>query len=138
MRTVLVSRRDIPPAVHRRLDPTSVASLREEDLAFTVEEAAEALRLNDNATTDPAQAVSATGGWVTGVRRRCGATLRSFSQVSSHSRSGVDWPMTPAPGRSRLRPSRWKTVRRTSAASREPPASAVNTAPAYRPRGSLS
>ncbi|MGW0476480.1 BTAD domain-containing putative transcriptional regulator [Streptomyces coeruleorubidus] len=67
VRTVLVSRRDIPPTVHRRLDPTSVASLREEDLAFTVEEAAEALRLNDNATTDPAQAVSATGGWVTGV-----------------------------------------------------------------------
>ncbi|MFI9169623.1 BTAD domain-containing putative transcriptional regulator [Streptomyces lincolnensis] len=67
VRTVLVSRRDIPPTVHRQLDPTSVASLREEDLAFTVEEAADALRLNDSATIDPAQAVSATGGWVTGV-----------------------------------------------------------------------
>ncbi|KJK34551.1 hypothetical protein UK15_35365 [Streptomyces variegatus] len=67
VRAVLVSRRDIPPTVHRQLDPTSVASLREEDLAFTVEEAAEALRLNDNTTIDPAKAVSATGGWVTGV-----------------------------------------------------------------------
>jgi DNA-binding SARP family transcriptional activator len=67
VRVVLVSRRDIPPAVHRELDPTSVAALREEDLAFTVEEAADALRLNDNATIDAAEAVSATGGWVTGV-----------------------------------------------------------------------
>ncbi|KMS72338.1 hypothetical protein ACM01_23650 [Streptomyces viridochromogenes] len=66
-RAVLVSRRDIPPTVHREIDPTSVASLREEDLAFTVEEAADALRLNDNATIDAAEAVSATGGWVTGV-----------------------------------------------------------------------
>jgi hypothetical protein len=63
VRAVLVSRRDIPSAVHRQLAPTSVASLREEDLALTVEEAAEALRLNDNATIDPA--VSATGGCVT-------------------------------------------------------------------------
>ncbi|NEC88442.1 BTAD domain-containing putative transcriptional regulator [Streptomyces sp. SID12501] len=67
VRAVLVSRRDIPSAVHRQLDPTAVASLREEDLAFTVEEAADALRLNNNATIDPAEAVSATGGWVTGV-----------------------------------------------------------------------
>ncbi|NEA67053.1 BTAD domain-containing putative transcriptional regulator [Streptomyces sp. SID12488] len=67
VRAVLVSRRDIPSAVHRQLDPTSVAALREEDLAFTVEEAADALRLGDNATIDPAEAVSATGGWVTGV-----------------------------------------------------------------------
>ncbi|MFE9677152.1 BTAD domain-containing putative transcriptional regulator [Streptomyces sp. NPDC006259] len=66
-RVVMVSRRDVPPVVHRELDPTSVASLREEDLAFTVEEAADALRLNDNATIDAAEAVSATGGWVTGV-----------------------------------------------------------------------
>ncbi|MGX5207215.1 BTAD domain-containing putative transcriptional regulator [Streptomyces violaceus] len=66
-RAVLLSRRDIPPAVHRELDPTAVAGLREEDLAFTVEEAADALRLNDNSTIDAAEAVSATGGWVTGV-----------------------------------------------------------------------
>ncbi|MFF5523105.1 BTAD domain-containing putative transcriptional regulator [Streptomyces coeruleorubidus] len=66
-RAVLLSRRDIPSAVHRELDPTSVASLREGDLAFTVGEAAEALRLNDNVTIDAAEAVSATGGWVTGV-----------------------------------------------------------------------
>lgn len=66
-RAVLLSRRDIPAAIHRELDPTSVASLREEDLAFTVEEAADALRLNDNTTIDAAEAVSATGGWVTGV-----------------------------------------------------------------------
>ncbi|WP_033328792.1 BTAD domain-containing putative transcriptional regulator [Streptomyces yerevanensis] len=67
VRAVLLSRRDIPAAVHRELDPTSVAGLREEDLAFTVEEAADALRLNDNDTIDAAEAVSATGGWVTGV-----------------------------------------------------------------------
>ncbi|MER5224310.1 BTAD domain-containing putative transcriptional regulator [Streptomyces flaveus] len=67
VRAVLLSRRDIPAAVHRELDPTSVACLREEDLAFTVEEAADALRLNDNDTIDAAEAVSATGGWVTGV-----------------------------------------------------------------------
>ncbi|MFD5163157.1 BTAD domain-containing putative transcriptional regulator [Streptomyces hawaiiensis] len=66
-RVVLVSRRDIPSVVHREIDPTSVASLREEDLAFTVEEATDALRLNDNDTIDAAEAVSATGGWVTGV-----------------------------------------------------------------------
>ncbi|MEV0218251.1 BTAD domain-containing putative transcriptional regulator [Streptomyces sp. NPDC050704] len=66
-RVVLASRRDIPPTVHREIDPTSVACLREEDLAFTVEEAADALRLNDKVTIDAAEAVSATGGWVTGV-----------------------------------------------------------------------
>ncbi|GAA1587043.1 hypothetical protein GCM10009789_45730 [Kribbella sancticallisti] len=64
---VLISRVDI------RLDPGStsererVGALVESDLAFDVEEAGAALRSVGHVDVDPAQAVTATGGWVTGV-----------------------------------------------------------------------
>ncbi|MFG3658589.1 BTAD domain-containing putative transcriptional regulator [Streptomyces sp. NPDC047706] len=64
---VLVSRVDV------RLDPGStserdrVGRLIESDLSFDVQEAAAALRTVGHVDVDPAQAVAATGGWVTGV-----------------------------------------------------------------------
>lgn len=41
--------------------------LGEQDLAFTVEEAAAALSRSDGPDIDPEQAIAVTGGWVTGV-----------------------------------------------------------------------
>ncbi|MFF3057397.1 BTAD domain-containing putative transcriptional regulator [Streptomyces sp. NPDC057909] len=64
---VLISRVDV------RLDsgPTSerdrVGELVESDLAFDAEEAGAALRTVGHVDVSPAQAVAATGGWVTGV-----------------------------------------------------------------------
>ncbi len=54
------------------------------------------------------------------LNRRCGATLRSFSQVSSISRSGLDWAVTPAPTRSQVSSPSPMRVPRTRAASRAP------------------
>ncbi|SHK43294.1 transcriptional activator domain-containing protein [Pseudonocardia thermophila] len=44
-----------------------VAAVGEEDLALTVEEAAEALRLSGRTDIDPVEALIETGGWLTGV-----------------------------------------------------------------------
>lgn len=67
MRIVLLSRRDIPAELCA-LPPTGeVAWLREADLSFTVDEAAEALAASGGARIDATEAVEATGGWVTGV-----------------------------------------------------------------------
>lgn len=67
-RFVLISRRAIPAALDA-LTPgeASVAALREEELAFTTDEAADALSALGEAEIDAADAVEATGGWVTGV-----------------------------------------------------------------------
>ncbi|MFD7874703.1 BTAD domain-containing putative transcriptional regulator [Streptomyces sp. NPDC059766] len=64
---VLISRVDV------RLDPGStserdrVGDLVESDLGFDVQEASAALRTVGHVDVNPAQAVAATGGWVTGV-----------------------------------------------------------------------
>jgi DNA-binding SARP family transcriptional activator len=64
MRTVLISRRALPGAI---LAPGAGASLPEAALAFTPDEAAGALAELGEPRIDPAAAVAATGGWVTGV-----------------------------------------------------------------------
>jgi ATP/maltotriose-dependent transcriptional regulator MalT len=64
MTTVLVSRRPVPGTLSRF---PQVAGLGESVLAFTVEEAAEALAQLGETDVDPVTAVEATGGWVTGV-----------------------------------------------------------------------
>jgi DNA-binding SARP family transcriptional activator len=67
-RLVLISRRAIPTALDALTPPDgSVAALGEDELAFTAAEAADALTALGDAEIDPADAVEATGGWVTGV-----------------------------------------------------------------------
>src|SRR5829696_2408645 len=65
MRVVLVSRRSVPAL--SALAPHASASLGELELAFTTEEAAEALAQRGLGEIDAHAAVDATGGWVTGV-----------------------------------------------------------------------
>ena len=67
MRLVLVSRREIPAGVLGNPIGETVAVAGDEELAFTVPEAAEALACVATAPVDAARAVQATGGWVTGV-----------------------------------------------------------------------
>jgi ATP/maltotriose-dependent transcriptional regulator MalT/DNA-binding SARP family transcriptional activator len=64
MSTVLISRRPVPGILSGF---SSVGVLGETELSFTVEEAAEALAQLGETDVDPARAVAATGGWVTGV-----------------------------------------------------------------------
>jgi DNA-binding SARP family transcriptional activator len=65
LRVVLISRRAIP--VEAVPSPTAIATLGDGDLAFTADEAGQALALHGEADTDAAAVVDATGGWVTGV-----------------------------------------------------------------------
>ena len=65
MRVVLISRRAVPALAG--LAPAEAASLGELELAFTTEEAAEALAQRGLGAIDAHAAVDATGGWVTGV-----------------------------------------------------------------------
>jgi len=67
MRLVLISRRELPPALLAQPGTGDIAFLREAALAFTPEEAAAALARLGERGVDPAAAVGATGGWVTGV-----------------------------------------------------------------------
>ena len=67
MRTVLISRRAIPPTLCALPAGGAVAAFGEEDLAFTPTEAGEALANLGKEAIDAAAAVEATGGWVTGV-----------------------------------------------------------------------
>lgn len=68
LHAVLVSRRDIPHGLTAlRPAPGATAGIGDEDLAFTVVEAAEALAELGKRTADAATVVQATGGWVTGV-----------------------------------------------------------------------
>ncbi|CND52443.1 ATP-dependent transcriptional regulator [Mycobacterium tuberculosis] len=64
---VLISRVDIPLDLGPTSERDRAGALPETDLAFDVEEAAEALRGVGHEEVDPAQAVSTTGGWVMGV-----------------------------------------------------------------------
>ena len=66
LRIVLASRREIPQDLCA-LPIGRVGSLGEHDLAFTTDEAAEALAGMGRGESDPARVVEATGGWVTGV-----------------------------------------------------------------------
>jgi ATP/maltotriose-dependent transcriptional regulator MalT/DNA-binding SARP family transcriptional activator len=68
MRVVLLGRREVS-AAQLGASPASgdIAFLRDTDLAFTTDEAAAALERHGGAAVDPAAAVAATGGWVTGV-----------------------------------------------------------------------
>jgi DNA-binding SARP family transcriptional activator len=67
LRMVMMSRNDIPSAAGESLATGHIAAVGEAELAFTVEEAAEALSVRDADAIDPRSAVEATGGWVTGV-----------------------------------------------------------------------
>ncbi|HEY0484943.1 MAG TPA: BTAD domain-containing putative transcriptional regulator [Mycobacteriales bacterium] len=64
-RLVIVSRTELPFGTASFLP--WIAAVGEEDLAFTVEEAADALTLADRPDVDPVEAIVETGGWVTGV-----------------------------------------------------------------------
>jgi DNA-binding SARP family transcriptional activator len=67
MSIVLVSRREIPATLCALPPGTAIATLGEEELAFTPSEAAEALAAVGKRDIDATAAVEATGGWVTGV-----------------------------------------------------------------------
>lgn len=66
-RVVLLSRVDVPLDLGPGTGPDQVAAVGEGALAFTPEEAAEALAGVGRTGIDPARAVEVTGGWVTGV-----------------------------------------------------------------------
>ena len=67
-RLVLISRSVLPfDAGAGASFLTYVAAVGEEDLAFTVQEASDALVLSGRPDVDPAEAIVETGGWVTGV-----------------------------------------------------------------------
>jgi ATP/maltotriose-dependent transcriptional regulator MalT/DNA-binding SARP family transcriptional activator len=67
VRIVFISRRELPPAVLAPTGAGDIAFLREAALAFTPGEAGAALAQRGERGIDPAAAVAATGGWVTGV-----------------------------------------------------------------------
>lgn len=67
-RLVIISRSVLPfDAAAGASFLTYVAAVGEEDLAFTVQEATDALVLSGRPDVDPAEAIVETGGWVTGV-----------------------------------------------------------------------
>lgn len=67
VQVVLISRVDVRLDSGSTSERDRVGELVENDLAFNVQEAAKALRTVGHLDVDPAQAVDATGGWVTGV-----------------------------------------------------------------------
>ncbi|MFF3465294.1 BTAD domain-containing putative transcriptional regulator [Streptomyces sp. NPDC001984] len=64
---VLISRVDVQLDLGSTSERDRVGELVETDLAFDVQEASAALRTVGDVDVDPAQAVAATEGWVTGV-----------------------------------------------------------------------
>ncbi|MGW1726443.1 BTAD domain-containing putative transcriptional regulator [Streptomyces sp. NPDC002306] len=64
---VLISRVDVQLDLVSTSERDRVGELVETDLAFDVQEASAALRTVGDLNVDPAQAVAATAGWVTGV-----------------------------------------------------------------------
>jgi DNA-binding SARP family transcriptional activator len=66
-KVVLLSREELPFDLGPMVLSGQVGALREDELAFTVEEAAQALRLAGADGIDPDTAVAATRGWVAGV-----------------------------------------------------------------------
>lgn len=67
LRAILVSRREIGLELGSGAALGEAAALREHDLAFNVEEAADALARLGRGDIDPGRAVAVTGGWVAGV-----------------------------------------------------------------------
>jgi len=67
LHVVLLSRVDVPLDVPSLTGYDEVASVGEDILAFTPEEAGAALERAGNEVADPQQVVAATGGWVMGV-----------------------------------------------------------------------
>jgi ATP/maltotriose-dependent transcriptional regulator MalT/DNA-binding SARP family transcriptional activator len=67
LRLVFISRIEVTLDLGERSGLGQVAGIGERDLAFTDEEAREALQLAGKPETDARAAVEATGGWVTGV-----------------------------------------------------------------------
>ena len=65
LRMLLISRRDVALDIESR--PADIAWVTEDELAFTVDEAASALGRAGAHEVDPEAAVEAVGGWVTGV-----------------------------------------------------------------------
>ncbi|ANS32298.1 transcriptional regulator domain-containing protein (plasmid) [Rhodococcus opacus] len=64
---VLVSRVAVPLDASATCEMDRIGEIADEDLAFDVSEAAEALRLAGRSEIDPKEAVRRAGGWVTGV-----------------------------------------------------------------------
>jgi DNA-binding SARP family transcriptional activator len=64
---VLISRVAIPLDAGATSEIARIAEISDDDLAFSVAEAAEALRRAGREAIDPAEAVRHAGGWVTGV-----------------------------------------------------------------------
>lgn len=64
---ILISRVDVRLDCGSTSERDRVGELGESDLAFDVGEASAALRAQGQSEVDPARAVAATGGWVTGV-----------------------------------------------------------------------
>jgi len=64
---VLISRVAIPLDAGATREMERIGELSDSDLAFTVAEATDALRLAGREHVDPAEAVHRAGGWVTGV-----------------------------------------------------------------------
>ncbi len=64
---VMISRKPLPAALCSPPPMTRVAFVGDRELAFDTIEAAEALALLNAEHIDPAEAVAATGGWVTGI-----------------------------------------------------------------------
>lgn len=64
---VLLSRRDLPARACELLATGQTPGIGEKELAFTLEEAADALKQRAAEDMDAAAAIDATGGWVTGV-----------------------------------------------------------------------
>lgn len=66
-RIVLISRRQLPLAGEGTAPTSWLTALGDDELAFTADEAAAALARTNRTDIDPATAIAATGGWVTGV-----------------------------------------------------------------------
>lgn len=67
LRATLISRRRVPLELSGRIAVAGIGHIDADDLAFTVEEAAGALKLVGREAVDASEAVDATGGWVAGV-----------------------------------------------------------------------
>ncbi len=67
LHTIICSRREVALETHSTTAWADAIRVGESDLAFTVDEAREALALRGGVVLDAEGAVAATGGWVTGV-----------------------------------------------------------------------
>lgn len=67
MRIVLLSRREIPAELCALPADAVLSTVGEDDLAFTTDEAADALTALGRTELDKAEVVRLTGGWVTGI-----------------------------------------------------------------------